>query len=401
MSVYLGILFVYGEFMGVMRMLVRVLFLFMAFSVSGCAAGLFSLGGDELDERQLNRMWSVFGTADGGVVPTQGNEAGWAEWNALKFTWSTEDADLETMREMLLTYPMSEGGYVWSWKTEEGWPTHHYRHFDTNSKYILGVWRYAMWQGGRDFLESIDPKTFPNQHDAATADISKGMTVIEKCRLAMKYQLKDLKGRGGLLIIPAEASDGTVDGKPTDYWDNFLFGHKSAYANIYFYASLNAMRELELLLGNASVAERYGQLIPKVKQAFNAAFWDVEKGRYIGCVDVDGRTWDLGFTYLNLEAITYGLSDKEQAARVFEWLDGDRVIESDLQTVNGNETGVTGKDIYDLRWAPRATTKAVEAVPVDGKCWWWDLEDQITVDGPRPSAAYGEHGENGGAIFYV
>ncbi len=170
---------------------------------------------------------------------------------------------------------MSQGGYVWSWKTEEGWPTHHYRHFDTNSKYILGVWRYAMWQGGQAFLDSVDRKEFPNQHDPAVRDVSKGRTVLEKCRLAMRYQLKDLRGAEGLLIIPSDASDGTVDGKPTDYWDNFLFGHKSATANIYFYASLNAMRELEMAFGEAEKADEYAALMSRVKQQFNQTFWPI------------------------------------------------------------------------------------------------------------------------------
>ncbi len=362
---------------------------------------LFSTSAGSVFDHDMNRMWSVFGTADGGVVPSQGNEAGWAEWNALKFAWSVEAGELEKLKKLLLTYPVSEDGYVWSWKTEEGWPTHHFRHFDTNSKYILGVWRYTMWQGGKAFLETVDPKEFPNEYSAAVRDVSRGRTVLEKCRLAMGYQLKALLGAQGLLIIPSDTSDGTVAGKPTDYWDNFLFGNKSATANIYFYASLNAMRELEQAFGDPAKADEYSALMAKVKHCFNDTFWDAEKGRYVGCVDVSGRVWDLGFTYLNLEAVTYGLASRGQAEQIFKWLDGGRIIQSDIQTVAGKKTGVTGKDIYDLIWAPRSTTKAVEAVPVDGKYWWWNVGDQITVGGKRPSAAYGEHVENGGAIFYV
>ena len=32
--------------------------------------------GSDFDGR-VNRMWQVFGTAEGGTVPSQGNEAGW------------------------------------------------------------------------------------------------------------------------------------------------------------------------------------------------------------------------------------------------------------------------------------------------------------------------------------
>lgn len=364
-------------------------------------ADLYSTSrGSDFDGR-VNRMWQVFGTAEGGAVPSQGNEAGWAEWNALKFVWSAEAKEIKKIRENLLTYPMSEGGYVWSWKTEEGWPTHHFRHFDTNSKYILGVWRYAMWQGGREFLNTVDPNTVPDRYSPEVRDVSKGMTVLEKCRRAMVYQLNDLQGRDGLLVIPEDIADGTVNGKPTDYWDNFLFGNKSATANIYFYASLNALRELEQAFGDPARADEYSVLMAKVKRRFNDTFWDADKGRYIGCIDVEGRKWDLGFTYLNLEAITYGLADREQGEEIFQWLDGKRKIESDIQRVNGQRTGVTGADIYDLVWAPRSTTRAVESIPNRGNYWWWNLEGAITVDGKKPNAAYGEHVENGGAIFYV
>lgn len=40
----------------------------------------------------------------------------------------------------------------------------------------------------------------------------------------------------------------------------------------------------------------------------------------------------------------------------------------------------------------------IESIKVDGKYWWWHLGNKITVD---HNASYGEHLENGGAIFYV
>ncbi len=118
-------------------------------------------------------------------------------------------------------------------------------------------------------------------------------------------------------------------------------------------------------------------------------------------MDRTGRPWDFGFTYLNLEAITYGLATHEQATAIFEWLDGRRIIVGDKQKVGERMTGATGAEIYALGWAPVSTTRAVESITVAGKHWWWHLENKITVAGPDANASYGEHLENGGAIFYV
>ena len=52
--------------------------------------------------------------------------------------------------------------------------------------------------------------------------------------LAMKYQLKKMDGKNGLARTADVKSNGTMDGLPTDYWDNFRFGHLSAYVNLYF-----------------------------------------------------------------------------------------------------------------------------------------------------------------------
>lgn len=255
-------------------------------------------------------------------------------------------------------------------------------------------------RGGRAFLGEVDATTTasvrPNQ-----SDVSRGRTVLEKLRSAMAYQLATLNGREGLAIVTDPQCDGTVDGMPSDYWDNFRFGYKSAYLNIYFYASLLAMSDLERSMGNTGRATELEALAARVKDNYQKTFWDSGKGRFIGCIDITGRLWDFGFTYLNLEAITYGLATPEQAAAIFEWLDGKRIIASDKQPVGDRMTGATGSEIYALGWAPLSTTRAVESVTVDGKHWWWHLGDKITVSGARANAIYGEHLENGGSIFYV
>ncbi len=351
--------------------------------------------GDTTD--QMNLMWATFGRGENVSLTPMGNEPGWYEWMARKHCWSDTPKWREALRGYLVNWPQAEDGYLWTWGSEEGWPTHHVRHNENNGKYIMAACKYYCWQGGLAFLDSKDETTTqsrqPNQSDA-----SEGRTVLEKIRAAMAYQLTTLEGRSGLAIVTDPKCDGTVDGMPSDYWDNFRFGYKSAYVNIYFYGSLVAMADLEESLGEDARSEELRALAARVRQEFGKTFWDEDKGRFIGCIDKTGRTWDFGFTYLNLEAVAYGLATQSQAIRIFEWLDGKRIIASDKQQVGERMTGAIGTEIYDLGWAPRSTTRAVESIQVDGKYWWWHLNNRITVDG---NASYGEHLENGGAIFYV
>lgn len=358
---------------------------------------MFMSGADDDVTHQMNLMWATFGRGENVRLTPFGNEPGWYEWMARKHCWSDTPEYREQLHRFLVNWPQAKDGYIWTWGSEEGWPTHHVRHNENNAKYILAAWRYYCWQGGAEFLKEVDATTAasdrPNQ-----SDVSNGRTVLQKLRAAMDYQLKTLQGQSGLAIVSDPACDGTVDGLPSDYWDNFRFGYKSAYLNIYFYASLLAMADLEASLNNHPRAAELMVLSERVKEAYNKTFWDARQGRFIGCVDRTGRSWDFGFTYLNLEAITYGLASEQQAARIFEWLDGKRIIADDKQEIGKRMTGASGAEIYALGWAPVSTTRAVESIKVDGKYWWWHLGNKITVD---KNASYGEHVENGGAIFYV
>jgi hypothetical protein len=368
--------------------------------ICGCVSDVFKTSQGTSLDTSLNQMWEVYGRITDDAVSRWGNEATYFEMMALKLMWSDLDADKKNLRGKIIEYPCSDNGYLWSWQTEEGWPTHHARHYDTNAKYIIAAWRYYVWTGDREFLFARD-NTVSKSEIANQIDVSKGLTLIDKLRKAMRFQLEELNGESGLTIITDPHSDGTVHGKPGDYWDNYLTGYKSAYINVYFYQSLLAMSSLEKVLNNNEGYDYYRNLAKKVKVEFNRTFWDQDKGRYVGCIDKEGRIWDFGFTFLNTEAVFYGLADNAKVERIYSWLDGSRIISEDIQTVNGKVTGATGKDIYSLGWAPRSNTRAVESVSVNGKYWWWDINGAITVAGEKSSASWGEHLENGGAIFYT
>jgi len=380
-----------------------------AFSMMATLAGgqvaeksgdLFDSGAAGDVTQQMNLLWATFGRGENVRLTPFGNTPAWFEWMARKHCWSDTPQYREVLHRKLVEWPQAQDGYIWTWGNEEGWPTHHVRHNENNAKYILAGCKYYCWQGGKAFLEEVDGTTTVSVRSNQT-DVSQGRTVLEKLRAAMTYQLTTLHGQDGLAIVSDPQCDGTVDGMPSDYWDNFRFGYKSAYVNIYFYASLLAMADWERSLDNTGRATELAALAARVKDNYQKTFWDADKGRFIGCVDVTGRQWDFGFTYLNLEAITYGLATPEQAAAIFDWLDGRRTIAGDKQKVGEKMTGATGDEIYALGWAPRSTTRAVESVTVAGKHWWWHLGNQITVAGPEANAGYGEHLENGGAIFYV
>ena len=144
-----------------------------------------------------------------------------------------------------------------------------------------------------------------------------------------------------------------------NYWDIMPFGGDDMYATAQYYASLLAMAEIE-----QAAADHPGWDLPggalaldaaalrahaaEVKLAANRKFWNSETGRFYGAIDVNGKGWEYGFTFLNLDAIWYGIASPEHARSIMDWLGGRRTVEGDTST---------GEDIYHWRFGPRATTR--------------------------------------------
>ena len=248
------------------------------------------------------------------------------------------------------------------------------RHAINNTNYILGAWRYYLWTGDDDFLKRD----------------------MDRIRRAAHFLRHYLQGdKEGIVILDWWGHDGTSGIKPmhigygmgSDYYDILPMGYKTAITNTYYIASLKAMAELE------NIAEKRRDLgVPKNpfgedaesfrKQADRAAktasktFWDDDKGRFIGCIDAEGVSHDYGFIVANEEAMFYGMAGDEQANKILEWIDGERIIEGDTST---------GKDIWRWRIAPRVSTKrniewyifvwyAPESIP-----WGYQIQDGGTV----------------------
>lgn len=227
------------------------------------------------------------------------------------------------------------------------------RHLVNNSIYVKAAFEYFRWTGDIDFLRRILPNL----------------------RIAMRYMMEEgngLKfnhirctwhghdGRPGYDIGANGIKTYHVgQGKGGNYWDLLPFGWDDMYTTTHYYAALLAMAQLE-----EAVTQNPGWAMPQgfqalepaflrdhaanVKTVTNQKFWNEKDGRFAGTIDVDGVMRDYGFTFVNLEAIHYGIASDEHAKQIMAWITGDRKIYSDTSC---------GDDIYAYRMAPRATTK--------------------------------------------
>ena len=376
----------------------------------------------------FNAVYRVFGGVETEhlLVSRYGNEPTWYEWMAVKTAWCRDEELIRGMKDRIRDFPQTDNGYFWSWGDSPCWHTGNGAlHYDGLFRYVAAVAEYLRWSGETSFLDETDTNTYGTDR---AVDASEGRTVYEKCVLAMRYAYNELDGKNGLITITEKSAyladgvtrfdigtDGTpvwnntgrAGSSPSNYWDNLCFGNQDAYETALYYNALNAMRDIELMRGDTEAAADCARLAVKVKENFDKVFWNPVTGRYIACVDVDGKRWDGGFTFLNVEALAYGLGDAKKAERIFSWLDGERIVLTD--SLRGSEImdyavflnrnlgpgTVKGK----MPFAPAANTLSIERLSGLGEPWWHSLDGAINtgVDG---NAFYGEHLENGGYIFY-
>jgi hypothetical protein len=232
------------------------------------------------------------------------------------------------------------------------------RHTINNPILILASDLYFGWTGDLEFLRQN----------------------INRMRLALRHQQTVMGGlEHGHIVVPWVGHDGrsgieiAEDGTRTyhagrgignNYWDLLPFGGHDLYATNQYHAATLAMADLEqairdhpewdVPLGALSQSPDFlREHAAEVRRVANDLFWDEEKGRFVGWIDLEGRAYDYGFTFVNLDAIWYGLASEEHARQIFQWLDGERIIEGDTST---------GEDIYHWRFGPRSTTlRNVEA----------------------------------------
>ncbi len=299
-----------------------------------------------------------------------------------RFAWHSDRTNLRKVKDTLRDFPIFSNGYVWSEETSMKSPKNGFYLYDTNARFISAVCEVALWEADTSFLYEKDETSQPR------LDASQGRTVLEKLEMAAEYYFdkNDLNGGGiryndadFLVYILTDTNNGESNGGGSNYWFNHRFGYLDAYNNIAFNEAMVSLAKLYILMGQPEKAQEYTDIAQKNKGAFNNAFWNSTLGRYIGAKDSSGSSHDLGFTFLNLEAISAGLSDQEKTKSIFSWLDGKNIINTDTSS---------GEDIYKFGYAPRSTTiKANDS--------WWDY-----VGGSYPlssTAGFGEYYQNGGA----
>ncbi len=227
------------------------------------------------------------------------------------------------------------------------------RHTINNPIYVMACWNYFRWTGDLEFLRAV----------------------IDKLRIAMRYQQTVMGGLAHNFIrVPWVGHDGlpgysvAPDGAKkmhwghgigNNYWDIMPFGGDDMYATAQYYGSLLAMADLEqAVLDNPGWAMPRGVLAldpaelrrhaARVKKTANAKFWNPATGRFFGSIDVNGKGYEYGFTFLNLDAIWYGIASDAHASAIMDWISGKRIVEGDTST---------GEDIYFWKFGPRATTR--------------------------------------------
>ena len=383
-----------------------------------------------------NAMWHMFGLIDDGqgLVYRFGNEPTWYEWMSEKMVWSGNSAYIGELKGRLRSFPQVSTGYMWSWGSYPYWKVDNCYsiHYDGTFRYIASVYDVISWEGNTDFLYEVDGDTAGGQY--SSVDASKGRTVLEKTEACMNYILEYLYGKEGYILLTEQSTYLNADGSErfdyvvdtgeycwnntgkdgsnaSNYWDNLCFGGYDGYSNALFYNTLHSMAGIYRMLGGDYIAkaEELEALAVTVKEKFNELYWSEETGRYIACIDSDGRRVDYGLTFHNFEIMKYGLADADKAKSIFDWIDGDRIIEGEDRTgadilsyaklyekVHRREALEIAKK--GLRLAAVSNTIAINNTE-NRKLGiaWWHGPAGINVWG---SAAYGSHLENGGYIFY-
>ena len=380
--------------------------------VYGTEDMLFYSSASDTFNADLNNMWTVFGTADSeprtlssiyGELPNHSPfRAGfpmigvteWLAWQSQKFVWTDYDEANSAMIDVMTQTKYGSDswsgydGYIWS--TTDN-PKHFglQSHYQYNALFIMAVANYVL-SGNFNKLQDING----NPIDFFSLTNKDGQSMWERVEKAMEYQLKALKGETGLLTIGDPENAGRVNSNASSYFDAYNWdGYLSAACNVFFYASCLSMADLYeyryLYYADADGLEQaayYRDLAALVKQKFNKTFWDNKKGRYIGAYNVDGVAHDYGLTYINTIACAFGMADGPKADVMFEWLNGERIVEGDTSQ---------GEDIYAFKIAPRSNTVDISAG--GPPYYWWDHEGQIM---PTPDGWGGWPNQQNGGIFF-
>lgn len=358
---------------------------------------LFYTSIGETFDADLNNFWTIMGRADtepsldgswNGPNPDPFRSGAgilasteWLEWDGMQILWGDDnqyfrDFYTDTLLETIVAEDgWGNYGYVWA-------TIHAPQHLDYENHYTYNA---ILILAARNYLFMQDPSAeFLNKKN------SRGQTMMSRLEDSMEYMLTVLEGSSGIMIIKDPENNATPGAKSSNYWDAITaFGYKSAYENVYFYRSLLAMADIYEHIGENEKVGHYIGLAKKVKQEYNTLFWDNDKGRYITSINPSGERIDFGITFVNFLAVEAGLASEEQAIRIYDWIDGNAIIEGEASQ---------GADIYHFVTSARSNT--VDISSIGPPYYWWDHDGKLPCT-PGTLGGYGNTMQNGGTILYI
>ncbi|MCC5875482.1 MAG: hypothetical protein JJU11_04605 [Candidatus Sumerlaeia bacterium] len=232
-----------------------------------------------------------------------------------------------------------------------------FSHYDTRKPYnnllfITSAWHYFRWTGDVSFLQQEITRL-----RSALRFIQHEMATTEEHHVLNTWQGHEGMP-GWFLGEDGEKIPNPGHGIGNNYYDLLPFGGHDMYNTAQYYGAVLNMADLEELIlqnpgwalpagGLAFDPEELRQHAAAVKSVANDIFWNPETGRFIGAIDTQGNRYDYGKTFVNLEAIWYGIANEENARTAMDWISGRRIVEGDTSQ---------GEDIYHFRFGPRATT---------------------------------------------
>lgn len=156
-----------------------------------------------------------------------------------------------------------------------------------------------------------------------TGDINWVKEQKETCEAALEYLLKRDSDGDGLVEMMNQSHK---DKQGSDWLDIIWAAHENALVNAEMYGAMVLWAEVEDILGDQDMADRYRKASAKLKESFNkdirdGGFWNPEKKWYVHWRDKDGSVHGNNLvTPVNFSAVGYGLCDDE--VRRAELLDG-------------------------------------------------------------------------------
>ncbi len=106
-------------------------------------------------------------------------------------------------------------------------------------------------------------------------------------------------------------------------------------------------------------------------------------------MDVDGKRHDYGFTFVNIEALYYGLGDAEKARRIYRWMESEPTSSGKADTYTRFVFAPRASTIHNPMWGENAAAEGRDSsIPPWWVSWW-------------KGTPYEQQCQDGGAILYI